>query len=144
MIGGFIFMIKRKANMLIAVALVTSVFIGGGTGVRAFASELNNNKEIVEHLNGGIYEVENKTSYITPGNETGESMARRALEKTTKLTIKNGKTYMKLNFNKALYSFMQNIKVSIDGKNIKIKENKDDKKSPSKTKAPIENSTKAK
>lgn len=120
-------MIKRKASMLIAVALVTSVFIGGGTGVRAFASELNNNKEIVEQLKGGIYEVENKTSYITPGNETGESMARRALEKTTKLTIKNGKTYMKLNFNKALYSFMQNIKVSIDGKDIKIKENKDDK-----------------
>ncbi|MDQ0150953.1 NEAT domain-containing protein [Eubacterium multiforme] len=120
-------MIKRKTSMLIAVALVTSVFIGGGTGVRAFASELNHNKEIVEQLKGGIYEVENKTSYITPGNETGESMARRALEKTTKLTIKNGKTYMKLNFNKALYSFMQNIKVSIDGKDIKIKENKDDK-----------------
>ena len=120
-------MIKRKASMLIAVALVTSVFIGGGTGVRAFASELNHNKEIVEQLRGGIYEVENKTSYITPGNETGESMARRALEKTTKLTIKNGKTYMKLNFNKALYSFMQNIKASIDGKDIKIKENKDDK-----------------
>lgn len=119
-------MIKRKVNILIAVAVVTSVFMGSGTGVRAFASELNN-KEIVAHLNGGIYEVENKTSYITPGNETGESMARRALEKTTKLTIKNGNTYMKLNFNKGLYSFMQNIKVSINGKDIKIKENKDDK-----------------
>ena len=47
-------MIKRKASMLIAVALVTSVFIGGGTGVRAFASELNHNKEIVEQLRGGI------------------------------------------------------------------------------------------
>lgn len=119
-------MIKRKVNILIAVAVVTSVFMGSGTGVRAFASELNN-KEIVAHLSGGIYEVENKTSYITPGNETGESMARRALEKTTKITIKNGNTYMKLNFNKGLYSFMQNIKVSINGKDIKIKENKDDK-----------------
>lgn len=120
-------MIKRKVNILIAVALVTSVLMGSSIGVHAFASELNNNKEIVEHLNGGVYEVENKTSYITPGNETGESMARKTLEKTTKLTIKNGNTYMKLNFNKELYSFMQNIKVSIDGKDLKIKENKDDK-----------------
>lgn len=120
-------MIKRKANILIAVALVTSVLMGSGIGVHAFASELSNNKEIAEHLNGGIYEVENKTSYITPGNETGESMARKTLEKTTRLTIKNGNTYMKLNFNKGLYSFMQNIKVSIDGKDLKIKENKDDK-----------------
>ena len=126
-------MISKKVKQAIVCTMMLGL-IAGTSPMTVFADSASgeSNKEVVQSINNdvlqnGKYEIKNNTSYVTPGNATGESMARRALNETTKFEVKDGKYITELGFTDSLFSFMQNIKISVDGKEIESTLNKDTK-----------------
>lgn len=126
-------MISKKVKQAIVCTMMLGL-IAGTSPMTVFADSTSgeSNKEVVQSINNdvlqnGKYEIKNNTSYVTPGNATGESMARRALNETTKFEVKDGKYITELGFTDSLFSFMQNIKISVDGKEIESTLNKDTK-----------------
>lgn len=126
-------MLKNNLKIATAIALATTI-IWGNTASIAMADVVSSNenntvisKSVKQKINDGIYKVKNKTAYIQPGNETGESMARNALNEVTEVEVKEGKTFLTLSFNKDLYQFMKNIRASVDGKQLEAVEDKENK-----------------
>ena len=126
-------MISKKVKQAIVCTMMLGLIVGASPmTVFADSTSGESNKEVVQSINNdvlqnGKYEIKNNTSYVTPGNATGESMARRALNETTKFEVKDGKYITELSFTDSLFSFMQNIKISVDGKEIESTLNKDTK-----------------
>ena len=71
-------------------------------------------------LEDGKYKASNITRYYTD-SEHGNSSARRAIESETLIKVKNGKTYLTITFS-SMYSMLENISVSLDGKKLDIVE----------------------
>lgn len=126
-------MLKNNLKIATAIALATTIIWGNTASIvmADVASPNENNtvisKSVKQEINDGIYKVKNKTAYIQPGNETGESMARNALNEITEVEVKEGKTFLTLSFNKDLYQFMKNIRASVDGKQLEVVEDKENK-----------------
>lgn len=77
----------------------------------------NQENKVVKH---GVYEAKNITRYIDPNNATGESMARKSIVDTTKIEVKEGKTFFTIEFTKDMYMFMSNLSASIDGQALSV------------------------
>ena len=58
----------------------------------------------------------------------GSSMVRNSLRKTSYIEVKDGKMYATLEFASDLYKTMENIKISVDGANVAITEDKNNAK----------------
>ena len=71
-------------------------------------------------LEDGKYKASNITRYYTD-SEHGNSSARRAIENETLIKVENGKTYLTITFS-SMYSMLENISVSLDGKKLDIVE----------------------
>ncbi|WP_302652778.1 NEAT domain-containing protein [uncultured Clostridium sp.] len=71
-------------------------------------------------LGDGKYKASNITRYSTD-SEHGNSSARRAIESETLISIENGRTYLTITFS-SMYSMLENISVSLDGKKLDIVE----------------------
>ena len=71
-------------------------------------------------LEDGKYKASNITRYYTD-SEHGNSSARRAIESETLIKVENGKTYLTITFS-SMYSMLENISVSLDGKKLDIVE----------------------
>lgn len=71
-------------------------------------------------LGDGKYKASNITRYSTD-SEHGNSSARRAIESETLISVKNGRTYLTITFS-SMYSMLENISVSLDGKKLDIVE----------------------
>ena len=92
----------------------TSGNTGGSTG-----------SETTGIIKDGTYTVKNTVSYVGTGNsELGNSMARQVLEENSKIEVVNGKIKVTLGFTEAQYSFLDNFRVSVDGKNVSLDVNK--------------------
>lgn len=115
-------MISKKIQQLIAGALVIGVVLGTAP-ITVYGAEGNRGVGIEEKIEyrDGLYRVKNETEYTDPSNDTGATMARNALKDTTNIKIENGKYIVTLSFSDMLYSFMENIKISSEGKNLDIK-----------------------
>jgi len=74
-------------------------------------------------LADGKYKVENNTTY-TGTSSMGSSMVRNSLEKVSYVEVKDGKTYVTLEFSEDTYEFMKDITISVDGKNITVTDRK--------------------
>ena len=71
-------------------------------------------------LGDGKYKASNITRYSTD-SEHGNSSARRAIESETLISVENGRTYLTITFS-SMYSMLENISVSLDGKKLEIVE----------------------
>ena len=71
-------------------------------------------------LGDGKYKASNITRYSTD-SEHGNSSARRAIESETLISVENGRTYLTITFS-SMYSMLENIYVSLDGKKLDIVE----------------------
>lgn len=71
-------------------------------------------------LEDGKYKASNITRYYTD-SEHGNSSARIAIESETLIKVENGKTYLTITFS-SMYSMLENISVSLDGKKLDIVE----------------------
>ena len=71
-------------------------------------------------LGDGKYKASNITRYSTD-SEHGNSSARRAIESETLISVENGRTYLTITFS-SMYSMLENISVSLDGKKLDIVE----------------------
>ncbi|MGG5460250.1 NEAT domain-containing protein [Clostridium sp. B9] len=122
---------RKKINKILGYALVTSMLLGGITDTiyAATRGDETDNIAIVQNdgLSNGIYEVKNITSYIEPGNETGENMARNAIKEQSRFRVDNGKTTMTVYFNPSLYGFMNGFEVSVGESKLPVTENKEEK-----------------
>ena len=58
----------------------------------------------------------------------GSSMVRNSLKETSYIEVKDGKMYATLEFASDLYKTMENIKISVDGANVAITEDKNNAK----------------
>lgn len=80
-----------------------------------------------DKLENGKYKIKNTTTYS--GNSSmGSSMVRNSLKETSYIEVKDGKMYATLEFASDLYKTMENIKISVDGVNVAITEDKDNAK----------------
>ena len=80
-----------------------------------------------DKLEIGKYTIKNTTTYS--GNSSmGSSMVRNSLKETSYIEVKDGKMYATLEFASDLYKTMENIKISVDGVNVAITEDKDNAK----------------
>ena len=80
-----------------------------------------------DKLENGKYTIKNTTTYS--GNSSmGSSMVRNSLKETSYIEVKDGKMYATLEFASDLYKTMENIKISVDGVNVAITEDKDNAK----------------
>lgn len=76
-----------------------------------------------DKLEDGKYKIKNTTTYS--GNSSmGSSMVRNSLKETSYIEVKDGKMYATLEFTPDLYKTMENIKISVDGANAAITEDK--------------------
>ena len=71
-------------------------------------------------LGDGKYKASNITRYSTD-SEHGNSSARRAIESETLISVENGRTYLTITFS-SMYSMLENITVSLDGRKLEIVE----------------------
>lgn len=71
-------------------------------------------------LGDGKYKASNITRYSTD-SEHGNSSARKAIESETLISVENGRTYLTITFS-SMYSMLENISVSLDGKKLDIVE----------------------
>lgn len=71
-------------------------------------------------LGDGKYKASNITRYYTD-SEHGNSSARRAIESETLISVENGRTYLTITFS-SMYSMLENITVSLDGRKLEIVE----------------------
>ena len=71
-------------------------------------------------LEDGKYKASNITRYSTD-SEHGNSSARRAIESETLISVENGRTYLTITFS-SMYSMLENITVSLDGRKLEIVE----------------------
>lgn len=72
-------------------------------------------------LSDGKYKIKNTTKY-SGTSSMGESMVRNSLKDVSYLEVKDGNVYVTLEFDSELYKVMQNIKVYVDGKSVKLTE----------------------
>lgn len=80
-----------------------------------------------EKLEDGKYKIKNTTTYS--GNSSmGSSMVRNSLKEISYIEVKDGKMYATLEFASDLYKTMENIKISVDGANVAITEDKNNAK----------------
>lgn len=80
-----------------------------------------------EKLEDGKYKIKNTTTYS--GNSSmGSSMIRNSLKEISYIEVKDGKMYATLEFASDLYKTMENIKISVDGSNVAITEDKNNAK----------------
>lgn len=80
-----------------------------------------------EKLEDGKYKIKNTTTYS--GNSSmGSSMIRNSLKEISYIEVKDGKMYATLEFASDLYKTMENIKISVDGSNVAITEDKNNSK----------------
>ena len=80
-----------------------------------------------DKLENGKYKIKNTTTYS--GNSSmGSSMVRNSLKETSYIEVKDGKMYATLEFASDLYKTIENIKISVDGVNVAITEDKDNAK----------------
>ncbi|WP_040193816.1 NEAT domain-containing protein [Clostridium culturomicium] len=69
-----------------------------------------------EVLQEGSYKIKNQTQYIGSGNsDIGNDMARKTLEETSYLQVKEGKNLLTLKFNKEQFAFIGKVDVVVDG-----------------------------
>lgn len=79
-----------------------------------------------ETLQEGSYKIKNQTQYIGSGNsDIGNDMARKTLEETSYLQIKDGKNLLTLKFNKEQFAFIGNVDVVVDGMSTAINLDRD-------------------
>ncbi|WP_122638548.1 NEAT domain-containing protein [Romboutsia sp. Marseille-P6047] len=103
---------------------------GGSTGSEDNSGTNGNTggsigSETTGTIKDGTYTVKNTVSYVGTGNsELGNSMARQVLEENSKIEVVNGKIKVTLGFTEAQYSFLDNFRVSVDGKNVSLDVNK--------------------
>ncbi|SCH40056.1 Iron Transport-associated domain [uncultured Clostridium sp.] len=103
---------------------------GGSTGSEDNSGTNGNTggsigSETTGTIKDGTYTVKNTVSYVGIGNsELGNSMARQVLEENSKIEVVNGKIKVTLGFTEAQYSFLDNFRVSVDGKNVSLDVNK--------------------
>lgn len=100
---------KKIICMLIAGSLTMSITspayaIVSNEGIKNEVSNKENRA-----LEDGVYKVENDALHIT---EDKESMARKFLEKESKITVKNGETLLQITFSNK--SMMKNVKVTVN------------------------------
>lgn len=80
-----------------------------------------------DKLEDGKYKIKNTTTYS--GNSSmGSSMVRNSLKEISYIEVKDGKMYATLEFASDLYKTMENIKISVDGANVAITEDKNNAK----------------
>lgn len=80
-----------------------------------------------DKLEDGKYTIKNTTTYS--GNSSmGSSMVRNSLKEISYIEVKDGKMYATLEFASDLYKTMENIKISVDGANVAITEDKNNAK----------------
>lgn len=76
-------------------------------------------------IKNGTYTVKNNVEYVGTGNaELGNSMARKVLGEYSKIVAKDGKITATLNFTEDQYDFIENFRVKVDGKDVKVTVNK--------------------
>ena len=80
-----------------------------------------------EKLEDGKYKIKNTTTY-SGSSSMGSSMVRNSLKETSYIEVKDGKMYATLEFASDLYKTMENIKISVDGANVAITEDKNNAK----------------
>ena len=68
-------------------------------------------------LEDGKYKIDNTTKYPSD-SEMGNTMVRNSLEKVSYIEVKDGEVYVTLNFEKDMYSQMNNIKITVDGERV--------------------------
>ena len=68
-------------------------------------------------LEDGKYKIDNTTKYPSD-SEMGNTMVRNSLEEVSYIEVKDGEVYVTLNFEKDMYSQMNNIKVTVDGESV--------------------------
>lgn len=102
---------KKIICMLIAGSLTMSITSPASAIVlnEVMKNEISNEES--KGLKDGSYKVENDAFHIT---EDKESMARKFLEKESKITVKNGETLLQITFSNK--SMMKNVKVTVDEK----------------------------
>lgn len=107
---------KKIICMLIAGSLTMSITSPAYAIVlnESIKNEVSNEES--KGLKDGSYKVENDALHIT---EDKESMARKFLEKESKITVKNGETLLQITFSNK--SMMKNVKVTVDEKAVGTK-----------------------
>ncbi|MFR9240892.1 MAG: NEAT domain-containing protein [Clostridium baratii] len=107
---------KKIICMLIAGSLTMSITSPAYAIVlnEGIKNEVSNEES--KGLKDGSYKVENDALHIT---EDKESMARKFLEKESKITVKNGETLLQITFSNK--SMMKNVKVTVDEKAVGTK-----------------------
>lgn len=90
----------------------------GSTGTLKPDSSTNNQSGTIKN---GTYTVKNNVEYVGTGNaELGNSMARKVLGEYSKIVAKDGKITATLNFTEDQYDFIENFRVKVDGKDVKV------------------------
>lgn len=131
---------RKKINKILGYAIVTSMLVGTDSNEKYSSTNIRrtNNSKVFpsEKLMDGLYEVKNITSYIEEGNPIGDKMSRNAIKEKTILKVENDKIFMTVYFNNSSYRFMNNIKVSCNGENLDVEENKESKSITFEVKSP--------
>ena len=112
-------MMKKKIG-LILLGVMCAVSIGGNPAKAAIEENTvieSQENRVVKH---GVYEAKNITRYVDSNNATGESMARKSIVDTTKIEVKEGKTFFTIEFAEDMYMFMSNLSASIDGQALSV------------------------
>ena len=90
----------------------------GSTGTSKPDSSTNNQSGTIKN---GTYTVKNNVEYVGTGNaELGNLMARKVLGEYSKIVAKDGKITATLNFTEDQYDFIENFRVKVDGKDVKV------------------------
>ena len=120
-------MVKKTIARIIA-TLVLSTSVLGFSGQVVSAVELNTiATEVKSVIEDGKYTLKNDVEYFKDGASEediahGQASARSILNDKTSIEVKDGVIKMTLKFNKGMYSFIENLRVSKDGVGIDITE----------------------
>lgn len=112
-------MIKKKISLFLA-ALMISTITAGMNVKPVYAVD---NVEIASVNNGsqlkdGEYTVKNMTNYIDESNTTGQEMARKVVLEDSTIKVEKGIIKMTVKFNTSMYSFLNNINLTLDGQTL--------------------------
>lgn len=98
-----------------------SFYMQNNLDTLTLVKEANNN--VGNNLTDGNYVLTNDVEYYKEGATASEiqhgySSARGVLANQTKVAVKDGKIIMTLSFNEQMYSYLENVKVSLNGKDL--------------------------
>lgn len=136
-------MLKEKLKKIISTFILgTMIFSVGGQGLTVHGSTIEATDVVTQAsvstpevtkptIKDGNYTVNNNVEYIAENEssniETGNTMARNALGKTTNISIADGKIEMTLSFDGTLFAFMKDLKIYLDGQDLNGKVNDSEK-----------------